>query len=146
MFQAAFNRARASKKEGFRHLELVLLRTPWHVSSSFRDAVSTGAPLNLTGLSDPSERGLMWDLTKARAVRKVGHVLICVPKGASSSCRGQCDGRHGGPAQEPRQAQAPLSLQAGGDGGRLRSAPSEPRREPTSAGGMAGCCGVVLRN
>lgn len=78
VIQVAFNRARASKKEGFRHLELVLLRTPWHVSSSFRDAVSTGAPLNLTGLSDPSDRGLMWDLTK---VWSCAFVLIAHPCG-----------------------------------------------------------------
>jgi hypothetical protein len=62
--KVAFNRARASKKQGFMHLEKVLLKQPWHVSSSFHEAVENNAPLNLTGLSDPSTRGLMWDLTK----------------------------------------------------------------------------------
>ncbi len=62
--KVAFNRARASKKEGFMNLERILLQQPWHVSSSFHEAVEGNAPLNLTGLSDPSTRGLMWDLTK----------------------------------------------------------------------------------
>jgi hypothetical protein len=73
--QVAFNRARPSKKEGFRHLETVLLRQPWHVSASFREAVESNYPLNLSGLSDPSTRGLMWDLTKVPARASEGSAM-----------------------------------------------------------------------
>ena len=60
----AYDRARPSKKAGFAQLERVLLQQPWHTTASFRDAVETETPLNLTGPSDPSQRGLMFDLTK----------------------------------------------------------------------------------
>lgn len=60
----AFSRARPSKLKGFAALERVLLPQPWYVTSSFREAVETEAPLNLTGPADPSGCGEMWDLTK----------------------------------------------------------------------------------
>jgi hypothetical protein len=62
--RTAFDRSRQSKRAGLKQLEKVLLVQPWHVTSSFREAVETNAPLQLSGLADPSMRGEMFDLTK----------------------------------------------------------------------------------
>ena len=67
----AYDKARASKKAGLKQLEKMLHKQPWHVTTSFKEAVSENLPLNLTGLADPTGgREEMFDLTKVRRERE----------------------------------------------------------------------------
>ncbi len=76
--RTAFDRSRASKREGLKALEKMLLVQPWHITTSFREAIETSCMLQLAGLADPSGRGENARRWWCACVRACVCVCVCV--------------------------------------------------------------------